>query len=90
MDYLGAGLAVVASDLPGHRSILDGTGAAVLIDASSADTIAAALRSVVQDPARLGTMKRAAVLTAKRYEWSGEARKLVRLYEALSRPRGRT
>jgi glycosyltransferase involved in cell wall biosynthesis len=86
MDYLGAGLAVVASDLPGHRSVLRGTGAEVLIDASSPDTIAAALRAVVRDPERVEAMKQAAVLAAKRYEWSREARSMVRLYETLARP----
>jgi glycosyltransferase involved in cell wall biosynthesis len=89
MDYLGAGLAVAASDLPGHRSVLRGTGAEVLIDASSPETIAAALRAVVLEPARLEAMKQAAVRAAKRYEWSREATSLVRLYETLATPRQR-
>jgi glycosyltransferase involved in cell wall biosynthesis len=84
MDYLGAGLAVVASDLPGLRSILRGTGAEVLIDASSPGTIAAALRALAREPDHLEAMKRAAVRAATRYAWAREAPSLVRLYETLA------
>jgi sucrose-phosphate synthase len=83
MDYLGAGLAVIASDLPGHRSILERTGAGILIDPSSPGTIAAALRRFLDEFDRVGAMKQAASLLARRYEWSQEAAKLIELYGGL-------
>jgi glycosyltransferase involved in cell wall biosynthesis len=83
MDYLGAGLALAASDLPGHRSVLEGTGAAVFIDPSSSETIAEGLSQLVADPARIAQMKRAALETAERYAWPVQAKRLIEVYESV-------
>jgi glycosyltransferase involved in cell wall biosynthesis len=83
MDYLGAGLALAASDLPGHRSVLEGTGAAVFIDPSSSETIAEGLSQLVADPARIAQMKRAALETAERYAWPVQAKRLIEVYQSV-------
>ncbi|MDY0087855.1 MAG: glycosyltransferase [Coriobacteriia bacterium] len=83
MDYLGAGLALAASDLPGHRSVLEGTGAAVFIDPSSSETIAEGLSQLVADPVRIAQMKRAALETAERYAWPVQAERLIEVYESV-------
>ena len=83
MDYLGAGLALAVSDLEGHRSVLDGTGAAVFIDPASAETIAEDLSRLVNEPIRINEMKHAALETARRYEWSVQAERLIRVCESV-------
>ncbi|MCK8114693.1 glycosyltransferase [Anaerosoma tenue] len=83
MDYLGAGLALAVSDLPGHRSVLEGTGAGIFIDPSDAGSIARDLARLIDDPERITGMKRAALETARRHEWSVQAGRLVRVYEGV-------
>src|SRR5207245_1271294 len=46
-DALGAGVPVVASDLPGMAQIIRATGAGVLCDPTNARSIAAAIREVL-------------------------------------------
>ncbi len=89
MDYLGAGLALAVSDLPGHRSVLEGTGAAVFIDPTSAETVATGIEQLLDDPERVTAMKRAALETGRLHEWSVQALKLIQVYElALGGERG--
>lgn len=86
MDYLGAGLALAVSDLPGPRSVLQGTGAAVFIDPSDSETIARDLGKVLED-GRIMDMKRASLELAKEFEWPTQARKLTEIYRRLPRQR---
>lgn len=83
MDYLGAGLAVVASDLPGLRSIVQGSGAGILIDPSTSESIAEGLARLLDNPEGITEMKREALETAKRYEWPVEAAKLLEVYRSV-------
>lgn len=83
MDYLGAGLALAVSDLPGHRSVLEGTGAAVFIDPSSAETLTRDLLALVEHPERITEMKAAALRTARGYEWPVQAAKLLTVYRSV-------
>ncbi|HHJ98955.1 MAG TPA: glycosyltransferase [Actinobacteria bacterium] len=88
MDYLGAGLAVAASDLPGHRSVLDGSPAGIMIDPSSAESIAEALDSLVAEPRRVEAMKAAALELARTYQWDEQGKRMLGVYESLSSPPG--
>lgn len=83
MDYLGAGLAVAVSDLPGHRSVLEGTGAGIFIDPSSSATIARDIAGLLDDPERITRMKQAALEAAMSFEWSVQAGKLLGVYESV-------
>ena len=79
-DYIGAGLAVAASDLPGLRSVVGPTGCGVLIDPTSAETLAAGLREIVSDSTRLLSMKQASVDACDSLSWDRQAEKLVAIY----------
>ncbi len=83
MDYLGAGLAIVASDTPGHRSVLEGTGAAVFIDPSSPSAVAEGVSRLLDDPELVSNMKVAALKAAEKYVWDVQAEKLLGVYEAV-------
>lgn len=75
-------MALALSDLLGHGIVLEGTGAAKFIDPSSSATIARDIAAMLDDPERIAEMKRAALGTAKRYEWSVQAKKFVDVFTA--------
>ena len=84
-DYMGAGLPIIATDVPPMRRVLDETGAGVLVKDAEADAIAAAIVELLADPARrkaLGDRGRAAV--AGPYSWS---RDRDRFLQAIARGR---
>jgi glycosyltransferase involved in cell wall biosynthesis len=83
MDYLGAGLALAVSDLPGHRSVLEGTGAAIFIDPSSAASMTESLQLLVSNTEQIRAMKLAALETAMAYRWSVQGEKLVEVYRSI-------
>lgn len=84
-DYLGAGLAIAASDLPGLRSVLGSSHAAVFIDPSSPETIAASLDELLAHPERIADMKTAAHTLCATLCWDEQARRLVGVYRSILR-----
>jgi glycosyltransferase involved in cell wall biosynthesis len=83
MDYIGAGLAVAGSNLPGIRSVIEPEGCGVLIDPASAESIAVDLGAMLSDPEGLARMKAASVRACRRLSWDVQVRKLVGLYLGL-------
>ncbi|RXZ43109.1 glycosyltransferase family 4 protein [Crenobacter cavernae] len=83
-EYMAAGLAVVASDFPVWRGIVDDAGCGLLVDPEDPAAIALALKQLFADPERaraMGAAGREAV--QKKYSWAAESEKLVALYEKL-------
>lgn len=77
-EYLAAGLAVVASDLPGVADIAG--DAAVLVPPGDAEALAGAVRDLAADPARrsrMGAAGRAAVLA--QHTWRHRAQHVLAL-----------
>jgi glycosyltransferase involved in cell wall biosynthesis len=56
MEYMGAGLPVVAFDLPETRTVAE--GAAVLVPPGDVDALAEAVNALLEDPQRRATMGR--------------------------------
>ena len=85
-DALGAGIPVVASDLPGMAEIVRETGCGVLCDPTSPADIARALREVLDAPADRRAAWRAASLAAGRgpYAWGRQVETLLALYESIA------
>jgi glycosyltransferase involved in cell wall biosynthesis len=84
-QYMAAGLPVVSTDLPHLREIVEGSGAGRCVDSSRPEALAAAMRSVLADPAlaaAMGSAGRGAV--AERYNWGVAAATLLRVYERIS------
>lgn len=79
MDYLLAGLAVVASDTTGQREVAAATGRAVtLYAAGDPRTLAAAIGSLLACPVQLAAARRAALAAAEhRYSWEHDRPVLV-------------
>ncbi|MDP9483279.1 MAG: glycosyltransferase [Chloroflexota bacterium] len=86
-DALGAGVPVVASDLPGMAPIVRETGAGVLCDPTNPDSIAEALRTVLDAPPERRQAFHTAALAAGRgpYAWQGQVERLLALYRDLTK-----
>ncbi len=82
---LGFGKAVVASDVGGFSEVA-AAGAARLVAPGDPDALAAALASLVADPAARGRLGAAALAAARGpYSWDEAARATLMLYEQLLR-----
>ena len=90
-DALGAGLPVVASDLPGMAEIVRETGCGVLCDPTSPIDIARAIREVLDAPAERRAAWRAAALAAAHgpYAWGRQVETLLALYDSIAPPAAR-
>jgi glycosyltransferase involved in cell wall biosynthesis len=83
-EYMGAGIPVICSDFPVWRSLMEDTQAGMCVDPLKPQSIVEAIRHLMADPAevrRLGENGRRAF--ESRYNWDGEAEKLIDLYRRL-------
>lgn len=90
IQYLNAGLAIVASDTTGQREVLaHDPSAGVIVDTHETTAFAAALDTLLADRAALAARQQAARRLAETvYNWELEAPRLCALVaDALSRPR---
>ena len=85
-DALGAGVPVVASDLPGMAAIVRETGCGVLCVPSDPTSIAEALRDVLDAPSERRQAFRDAALAAARgpYAWDRQVDAVLRVYGRLT------
>jgi sucrose-phosphate synthase len=79
---MGAGVPVVASDLPGMTEIVRETGIGVLVDPSSSASVAAGIREILHAPPERREAWRAACLAAARgpYAWRRGMDRLLAVY----------
>ena len=59
LDAMGAGLAVVATDVPGHRDVVRHGETGLLVPPGGEQALAAAIETLVDDPERRRRMGRA-------------------------------
>jgi glycosyltransferase involved in cell wall biosynthesis len=85
-EFMMAGVPVVASDLPDIARVVRETSCGALIsDPTSPESIAAAVRSLIDDPVAAraaGARGRAAALA--RYNWEAEAPKMLAVFDGLA------
>lgn len=85
-EYMGAGCAVVAADLPSIREVVTSVEGEWFVPGDPR-SLAAAIQTLVADPERAREKGRAAAELAQRYTWSGRARQLMAFIEESSRQR---
>lgn len=90
LEYLMAGVPVVASDLPEMRRVVEETGAGLLVDASDPAAIAMAVNRLLADEPLRDEMARRARAARRRYCWEQEERVLADLYARLLTPSAAT
>jgi glycosyltransferase involved in cell wall biosynthesis len=83
-EYLHAGLAVAASDLPDIRSIVSEHDVGELFDAADPGSIASAVQRLVSPAGRLSDVRARAAAAAGRFTWQAQAKILVATYERLA------
>jgi glycosyltransferase involved in cell wall biosynthesis len=79
-DYMGAGLAMVVTNLDFTRQVVEAAGCGMVVDPPTVDAFADAIGWLVQNPGEVARMKRNAVAAAPRYTWDGQAEVLYGLY----------
>ena len=85
LEYMSAGIPVVASDFPFWRKIVDGFGCGLSVDPQDPQAIADAIQWLLEHPEEaqdMGQRGRAAV--ANGLNWEGEFRVLLELYDRLA------
>lgn len=86
-EYMMAGLAIAASDLPEMRKVVKGHGLGVVFDPSEPRLIAEALNELMADDLQLQAMRqRAREAAVSIYNWAIEQGTFLAAYERLSRP----
>ena len=89
LEAMASGRPVIASDLPGVRSVVRATGGGLLTPPGDAGALAAAIGALAADPARragLGQAGRRAV--AAQFAWPAIARRLEATYRGVLAPAG--
>lgn len=67
LDYMAAGLAVLSSDLPALRTVIEAEGCGVLFEPDGVDSLAQAIEALAADTAAVAEMKANAVRASEQY-----------------------
>lgn len=85
LEAMASGRAVIASDLPGVRTVFEDGKQGLLVRPGDIDDLADKLRSLLSDGKRLFEMGRAGrALAREKYTWEKCAHDLERIYEKIS------
>jgi glycosyltransferase involved in cell wall biosynthesis len=82
-DYMAAGLAIVASDLPVLRLVIEDARCGVLHEPTGPDALAGVLGRLVNAPDEIARMKENAVGACDRYSWAAQEKVLLDVYERV-------
>lgn len=83
-EYMAAGIPVIASDFPLWREFLGNPPAGLFVNPLDPRSVANAIEHILCEPAeaeRMGRLGRRMI--EERYNWAGEEKKLLSLYEEL-------
>jgi glycosyltransferase involved in cell wall biosynthesis len=79
-EYMAAGKAIVASNLPAIREVLADEVNALLVAPGDADALAAGIRRLASDPALRGRLGERALSAVAEYSWDRRAERLEALF----------
>jgi glycosyltransferase involved in cell wall biosynthesis len=84
LEYMAAGLPIVASDLPSTCQILSHEQTALLVPPDDPQALAASIRRLLDDPALADRLGAAAFQSAGRFSWDERARKILAALTSLT------
>ena len=82
-EYMMAGLPVLASNFPEMRSVIQASGAGLVVDPQNIAAIRQCIQGLLDEPTRTQQYREAALRADRYYNWEREADKLIQLYNAL-------
>ena len=80
VEAMAAGTAVVASDIPAFRAVLEDGRAGVLFETGSSAALVDQLLGLLADKARLEDLSKAGQRASLQYDWEGVADKVFEVY----------
>lgn len=84
-EYMAVGLPVIASNFSTWRELIEDQGCGICVDPLDLRATEAAVRSLAEDPHRAREMgEQGRKLVQEKFNWEGQAKKLVDLYRTLS------
>src|SRR5436190_7664949 len=84
-EYMGAGLPVIASDLPRWRELVVGTGCGLVADPRDASSIASAIEYLLDHPEEAEEMgRRGREAVRARFNWDGQEARLLSIYREIA------
>ncbi len=84
LEAMAAGKPVVASDIPGYHSVIEGPADGVLVPPGDTALLADALASLLRDPARRLALAARGRARAEGFSWSSVAERLETYYRELT------
>ncbi|MBG0817061.1 glycosyltransferase family 4 protein [Planomonospora sp. ID82291] len=87
-EAMSAGAAILASDIPAFRKVLDDGQAGALFETGNAASLAREAAALLDDPARRAKLSDEARTAVWKYDWSTVARDVARVYETVAVPAG--
>jgi phosphatidyl-myo-inositol alpha-mannosyltransferase len=81
LEAMAAGAPVVASSIPGYRSVISHDVDGLLVTPENEKAIADVVIGLLRDPARQAQLREAGSVTAQRFAWSRVARQVLDYYE---------
>jgi phosphatidylinositol alpha-mannosyltransferase len=84
VEAMAAGTAVLASDIPAFRRVLDGGSYGALFGPEDVADLAAHTRLLLDDPGRRTALVEAASRAVRRYDWSSVAEQILQVYETVA------
>lgn len=81
LEAMAAGLAIVATDVPGSRELVDGVG---LLAAPDPAALGAAIQQVAADPALRARLAAQSALAVRRHSWESKLGDLESVYERVT------
>lgn len=82
-DYIAAGLAVLASDLPGIRAVVEVEECGLLFSPDGVQALTSAIRELASSPDQVARMKENAVAASPRYLASWQQQRFVAVVESV-------
>jgi glycosyltransferase involved in cell wall biosynthesis len=82
-EYMAAGRAIVASNLPAIREVLTDERTALLVAAGDPDALAAGIRRLAGDPGLRDRLADAALQAVAEYSWDRRAERLEALFTVV-------
>jgi phosphatidylinositol alpha-mannosyltransferase len=84
LEAMAARKPIIATRIAGYTELLEGTGAARLVEAGDPDGMAHAIAELLDNPVRARTLGERGAVIAREYDWSAIARRLESIYLAAN------